>query len=89
MSFFVREEDKPTILGEAEHKFGYIRSRLWFSVARELRGEDPYQFLRAFSGGLQEYIEAYSFYYYILHGKLVEWKEVRGVVTGECVAKKN
>lgn len=29
-----------------------------------------------FLPGLQEYVEAYSFYYYILSERLVEWKEV-------------
>jgi len=64
-------------LGEAEHKLRWVRNKLWFNVARELQGEDPYKYLRAYSGGLQEYVEAYSFYHYICHGVLIQWEEVR------------
>ncbi len=41
------------------------RARFLFSIAHFL-----------FFAGLQEYVEAYSFYYYILSERLVEWKEV-------------
>jgi hypothetical protein len=28
-----------------------IKNRLWYPVARELKGEDPYRFLRAYTAG--------------------------------------
>lgn len=45
------DDDKPAVLGEAEMKLSEIRHNLWYYVALELRGEDPYKFLRAFTGG--------------------------------------
>ena len=48
---FYSEEDKATVLGEAEIKLSEIRHNFWYYVALELRGEDPYKFLRAFTGG--------------------------------------
>ena len=35
-------------------KLAEIRMSLWYYVALELKGEDPYKFLRAFTGGKNE-----------------------------------
>lgn len=69
------EKTRPGILKEAEGKFQSIK-KLFKSVALELRDEDPYQFIRAYSPGLQEFIEAYSFWYFLKHGSLVLLDEV-------------
>ena len=45
------EDDKPTILGEAEVKMAEVKKRYWFPLAAELRGEDHFRFLRAYTGG--------------------------------------
>ncbi len=45
------EDDKPTVLGEAEAKMAWIKRDYWFLVAKELQGEDPYRFLRAYTPG--------------------------------------
>ena len=45
------EDDKPTVLLEAEVKMAEIRKQFWYYVAVELVGEDPYKFLRAYTGG--------------------------------------
>lgn len=75
------EDDKPTILGEAEVKMAEVKRRFWFLVATELNGEDHFKFLRAYTGGLQEYIEALSFYHYLCYGRLIQWKEVQDDLT--------
>ena len=38
-------------LREAELKLQEIDANLWLKVAQELHGEDPYQFLRAYTHG--------------------------------------
>ena len=48
---FCSEDDKPTILGEAEVKMAEVKRRFWFLVATELNGEDHFKFLRAYTGG--------------------------------------
>ena len=48
---FCSEDDKPTILGEAEVKMAEVKRRFWFLVAAELNGEDHFKFLRAYTGG--------------------------------------
>merc|ERR1712037_840937 len=47
----------------------------------ELKGEDHFRFLRAYTAGLQEYIEALSFYHYLCYGRLIQWKEVQDDLT--------
>eukprot|EP00095_Tigriopus_kingsejongensis_P003252 maker-scaffold69_size418775-snap-gene-2.25 protein:Tk03252 transcript:maker-scaffold69_size418775-snap-gene-2.25-mRNA-1 annotation:"translin-associated protein x" len=71
------ENDKPAVLGEAEAKLSDIQKNYWFNVARELVNEDPYKFLRAYTNGLQEYIEALSFHHYICHNELISWDKVK------------
>jgi predicted translin family RNA/ssDNA-binding protein len=71
------EENEAEVLAEAKRKLDDIRHRFWFYVAKELQHGDPYLFQRAYTQGLQEYIEALSFYHYIKEGNLITWKEVQ------------
>lgn len=64
------------ILGEAEQKLVEL-NRFLKAIAVELVGEDPYRFRRAYSPGLQEYIEALSFYHYLKYSHLISPKEVQ------------
>ena len=70
------ERDKDTVLGEAEHRLMDIKAKLWYYMARELKGEDHYQFIKAYSAGLQEWVEALSLYHYIAYGKLIPFSQV-------------
>merc|ERR550519_306243 len=79
------EDDKPAVLGEAETRLGSVRKNLWRSVALELRGQDAFQYLRAYTAGLQEYIEAFSFYHYLCYDTLVTWETVQKELTFEFV----
>lgn len=45
-------------------------------MARELQTEDPYKFLKAYTHGLQEYIEAVSFLFYLRDGSLISLEEI-------------
>jgi len=45
------ESDKSTIIPEALGKLQEIQKMRWRPIAKELEGEDPYQFLRAYSPG--------------------------------------
>ncbi|XP_074662206.1 translin-associated protein X-like [Tubulanus polymorphus] len=70
------EHQKDEILLEAAEKLEQIQKEKFQQIADELFSEDAYQFLRAYSPGLQEYIEALSFYWYWKHGDLVDLTEV-------------
>ncbi|GFS15393.1 translin-associated protein X, partial [Elysia marginata] len=44
-------EDKEAILNEAANKFEELYKSKFYPLALELEGQDPYQYLRAFSPG--------------------------------------
>jgi predicted translin family RNA/ssDNA-binding protein len=69
-------DSKQDILKEAEQKLLDVKEFLK-GIALELVDEDPYRFGRAFSPGVQEYIEALSFYHYIKHLCLIPYQEVQ------------
>ncbi|XP_040035479.1 translin-associated protein X isoform X1 [Gasterosteus aculeatus] len=63
------------ILKEAEVKLDAVRQKIG-QIAEELRGEDLFQFHRAFTPGIQEYVEAVSFLHYIRHRGLISLEEI-------------
>jgi len=70
------DEDRKPVLDEAGIRLKQMKQQLWKSVAFELQKEDHYQFVRAYSAGLQEWVEALSFYHYLVHDKLITFTEV-------------
>lgn len=62
-------------LKEAGEKLQGIKKQ-FKSIAQELENEDSFQFIRAYSPGLQEFVEAYSFWYFLKHASLVSFEEV-------------
>lgn len=67
--------DTEDILNEADGKLDGVRQKIG-QIAEELRGEDIYQFHRAFTPGIQEYVEAVSFLHYIRHRSLISLEEI-------------
>lgn len=69
------------VLDQAWQKITGIQQQKFLPMAKELHGEDPHQFLRAYSAGLQEYIEAVSFYHYLKSKTLVSLEQVQSDLT--------
>ncbi|XP_067840244.1 translin-associated protein X isoform X3 [Heptranchias perlo] len=69
--------DIEELLSESETRFGDIRQKIQ-QIAQELIGEDMCQFHRAFSPGLQEYVEAVSFQHFIRTRSLISLEEING-----------
>ncbi|XP_029377250.1 translin-associated protein X [Echeneis naucrates] len=67
--------DAEDVLNEAHIKLDGVRQKIG-QIAEELRGEDIYQFHRAFTPGIQEYVEAVSFLHYICHRSLISLEEI-------------
>lgn len=67
--------DPEEILKEAEVKLDGVRQKIG-QIAEELRGEDIHQFHRAFTPGIQEYVEAVSFLHYIRQRNLISLEEI-------------
>ncbi|XP_078069534.1 translin-associated protein X isoform X2 [Mustelus asterias] len=67
--------DIEELLNESEAKFGDVRQKIQ-QISQELIGEDMCQFHRAFSPGLQEYVEAVSFQHFIRTRSLICLDEI-------------
>ncbi|XP_019902160.2 translin-associated protein X isoform X1 [Esox lucius] len=63
------------VLTEADVKLDGVRQKIGM-IAEEIRGEDLYQFHRAFTPGIQEYVEAVSFHHFIKHRTLISLEEI-------------
>ncbi|XP_013920333.1 PREDICTED: translin-associated protein X isoform X1 [Thamnophis sirtalis] len=63
------------ILTESEVKLDLVRQKIK-QVAQELMGEDMHQYHRAISPGLQEYVEAVSFQYFIKTRSLISLEDI-------------
>lgn len=67
--------DAEEILNEADTKLDAVRQKIGL-IADELRGEDIYQFHKAFTPGIQEYVEAVSFQHFIRQRRLISLEEI-------------
>jgi len=66
------------VLADAARRFTDLRSGLWLQLATELLCEEGEQFIRAYSAGLQEWVEALSFYHFLATGTVVTYSQVKG-----------
>ncbi|XP_029464507.1 translin-associated protein X [Rhinatrema bivittatum] len=67
--------NKEEILTESESKLDVVRQKIK-QIAQELVGEDMYRYHRAFTPGLQEYVEAITFQYFIKTRNLMSIEEI-------------
>ena len=63
------------MLDEAERRLEELKETVWRKIAEELRSEEDYQFIRAYSPGLQEWVEALSFYHFLRHGVIISHQD--------------
>ncbi|XP_017009180.2 translin-associated protein X [Drosophila takahashii] len=62
-----RKQNKEKVLEEARQRLAKLIEVNFRAVALELRDQDVYQFRGAYSPGLQEFIEAYTYMEYLCH----------------------
>lgn len=70
------QEQKDKVLAEADSKLTELNASCLREIATELKGQSYYLYLRAFSPGLQEYVEAVTFFHYIKDGRLITLEEI-------------
>ncbi|XP_078504942.1 translin-associated protein X-like [Lissotriton helveticus] len=66
---------KEDLLAESESKLNAVRHKIK-QVAQELMGEDMYQYHRAFTPGLQEYVEAVTFQHFVITQSLISIEDI-------------
>ncbi|XP_023703705.1 translin-associated protein X [Cryptotermes secundus] len=72
-----RESKRKTVLAEAMSRLMQLVNTHFKAIAKELKGEDPYQYMKAYSAGLQEYIEAVTFHDYLMNSSLPSWTKIQ------------
>lgn len=82
-----KESKRDVVLGDAKVRLANVSQTLFKSIAYELDGQDVYQYLRAYRAGLQEFVEAITFYQYLQSNALENWKELEDSLTYTVVEK--
>ncbi|KAJ9585680.1 hypothetical protein L9F63_002470 [Diploptera punctata] len=72
-----RDSKRESVLSEAAARLSQLITTHFKSIAKELKGEDPYQYVRAYTAGLQEYIEAVTFHHYLMNNSLENWIKIK------------
>ncbi|SCV72693.1 BQ2448_4230 [Microbotryum intermedium] len=67
---------RATVLKEAEAKIAQLRE-LFIKVHVEVQGDQFWRYEKAISPGMQEYLEGWMFYYYILHRRIPTLSEAQ------------
>lgn len=90
-----RKQNKEKVLEEAQQRLNKLIEVSFRSIALELRNQDVYQFRAAYSPGLQEFIEAYTYMEYLCNEEkredsksLSDWSELQAVMQYEETASK-
>ncbi|XP_015587724.1 translin-associated protein X [Cephus cinctus] len=71
-----KESKRDTVLGEAKIRLDAMVKTLFKNIAHELDGQDVYEYLRAYRAGVQEFVEAITFYQYLYDNCLQDWKDL-------------
>ncbi|KDE05743.1 hypothetical protein MVLG_03835 [Microbotryum lychnidis-dioicae p1A1 Lamole] len=67
---------RATVLQEAEAKIAQLRE-LFIKVHVEVQGDQFWRYEKAISPGMQEYLEGWTFYYYMLHQRIPTLSEAQ------------
>nr|XP_034177457.1 translin-associated protein X [Osmia lignaria] len=71
-----KKSKQESILHEAELRLKNVAQNLFSIIALELEDQDAYQYFRAYRSGLEEYIEAVTFYQYLQCASMENWLEL-------------
>lgn len=82
----MRNSSSSNILADAFKRLNSLCKSSFESIAKELKDRDPYQFVRAYSCGLQEFVEAFSFYEYLSNDYIMDWEHLQQKLsyTADC-----
>ncbi|XP_055526883.1 translin-associated protein X [Wyeomyia smithii] len=69
------------VCDEAKKRLDSLCQTHFCTIAKELQDVDPYQYARAYTAGLQEFIEAYTFHEYISAQDISHWESIQKQLT--------
>lgn len=76
-----RKSNADKVLAEAFPRLVSLCTKQFASIAKELHNIDPYQYARAYSAGLQEFIEAFTYYNYLQGDHIMNWNSLEKKLT--------
>lgn len=77
----LRNPNSTKTLSDALVRLNSLCTNSFASIAKELEGRDPYQYARAFSAGLQEFVEAFTYYDYLCNDSIMDWTDIQKKLT--------
>lgn len=77
----LRKSDSDETLIEAFNRLMALCTTNFHNIAKEMFGHDHYQYARAYSAGLQEFIEALSFHNYLRNDNIYNWNDLQQKLT--------
>lgn len=81
-----KESKRNAVLDMAKARLDNIAQKLFRNIANELDGQDAYQYHRAYRAGLEEYVEALTFYEYLQKGSMQNWATLERTLTYPTVS---
>lgn len=76
-----KKSKQESVLCEADLRLQNVAQNHFKAISRELENQDPYLYLKAYRNGLEEYIEAVTFYQYLSSGNMKNWLELGKALT--------
>lgn len=76
-----KKSKQENVLCEAESRLKAVAENNFKAIARELQNQDPYFYLRAYRNGLEEYIEALTFFQYSRSSDMKNWVELKNALS--------
>lgn len=76
-----RKTNNQQILDDTLVRLKNLCSTNFAAIASELATLDQYQYGRAYSAGLQEFVEAFTFYDFLANGRVKHWNELQEILT--------
>lgn len=73
----MRKQNADKILAEAFTRLNNLCINSFASIAKELENCDPYQYGRAYSAGVQEFVEAFTYYDYLINENIMDWNDLQ------------
>ncbi|XP_022193447.2 translin-associated protein X isoform X2 [Nilaparvata lugens] len=70
------DASKETIMQEAKARLDKLIKYNFAQLAKELQGVSRYQYVRAYSAGVQEFVEAITFYHYLESSTMCPWRDI-------------
>ncbi|XP_058059165.1 translin-associated protein X [Anopheles bellator] len=72
-----RKNNEAKVCEEAKNRLEALFRNQFFGIAKELQGKDAYQYARAYTNGMQEFIEAFTFYQYSSGQDISDWQAIQ------------